>query len=165
MKLLFLSLLFIRLHLAPEPTLAELRNCYRQAATQKTVAKKLDQLLAMVDTNAAPVLIGYKGANEMIQAKYVINPIAKLSKFNRGKDFLQLAINRDTSNLETRFLRFSIQSNIPVWLNYKDEMIADKHFLIDHFSRSKDQELKDMIIGYFIATNTLTEIEIKKIKN
>jgi hypothetical protein len=165
MKILFLTLFAVCFHPNVEPTLRELRSCYRQAVTQKSAAEKFDQLLATVDTGAAPVLLGYKGACEMIQAKYALNPIAKLFKFRKGKSLLELAVSRDTLNLETRFLRFSIQSNIPALLNYKDEMIKDKCFLMNHAGSSKDQELKEMILNYFVVTNTLTEVKIKKIKN
>ncbi|CAN5243518.1 hypothetical protein BH09BAC6_BH09BAC6_00440 [soil metagenome] len=165
MKLLLIAFFTVFLYQTTKPTLSELRSCYQQAGIKKAAAEKLNQLTALVDSGSEPVLIGYKGANEMLQAKYILNPITKLSRFNKGKTLLQMAIKRDTTNLEIRFLRFSIQSNIPSFLNYNAEMIPDKQFLIANTPRSKDEGLKEMIVKYFIAANTLTNTELNNIKN
>lgn len=107
-----------------------IRKLYHSAANVKQDALHLNQLMLAVDTTAPPVLVCYKGANEMIQAKYTLNPIVKLAKFNKGKALLIKAIGRDTLNLEMRFIRYSIQSNLPGFLNYNDELDADKRFLV-----------------------------------
>jgi len=165
MKLFLLTLITLYLYQTAKPALVELRNYYQQAGKQKSAAEKLDQLASLIDSSEAPVLIGYKGANEMIQAKYAWNPIAKWSRFNKGKTLLQFAISRDNTNLETRFLRFSIQSNIPSFLNYNQEIVADKRFLIINTPRSSDKKLKEIIVNYFVATHTLTSTELNTIKN
>ena len=164
MKLLMLAFPLLLVYQIAEPTLAELRIYYQQAGKQKVAAEKLDKLTADIDTSQSPVLIGYKGANEMVQAKYMLNPIAKLSRFNKGKKLLQIAISHDTTNLETRFLRFSIQYNIPSFRNYKEEMTADKKFLIVNTQYSQDEGLKQMIIDYFDVTGALTDIELNQLK-
>jgi len=89
----------------------------------------------------------------MIQAKYSLNPIIKLEKFNRGKELITKALNRDTLSLEMRFIRYSIQSNLPAFLGFHDEMYTDKRFLVDNVKISNDPELKEMIINYLSATN------------
>lgn len=165
MKFLLLTLLTAVLPCIPEPTLGEIRNCYQAASIQKAAAEKLNQLTLNIDSSAAPVMIAYKGANEMVQAKYAFNPMTKLSRFNKGKALLQMAVSLDSLSLETRFLRFSIQSNIPSLLNYNGEISTDKQFLMNNTSICQDRGLKDMILNYFAATHTLTEAELKKLKN
>jgi hypothetical protein len=71
--------------------LHQVRMLYHTAAEVKQDAAKLNKLVLQVDSNALPVMICYKGANEMMQAKYAINPITKLDKFNKGKDLIQKA--------------------------------------------------------------------------
>jgi hypothetical protein len=164
MKVLLLAFPLLLYYQIPKPTLAELRLSYQQAGNRKAAAEKLDQLTAGIDTGQSPILIGYKGANEMFQAKYASNLIAKLNRFNKGKSLLQMAIIHDTTNLETRFLRFSIQYNVPSFLNYKEELTADKRFLIANTSHSKDQELKQMIINYFETTGALNYTELNQLK-
>lgn len=165
MRFLLLTLFTAVLPCITAPTLSEMRNCYQLAAIQKAAAEKLDQLTLNIDGSAAPVMVAYKGANEMVQAKYVFNPITKLSRFQKGKALLQLAVSRDSLNLETRFLRFSIQCNTPSLLNYNSEMAADKRFLMNKSGNCQDKVLKEMIVNYFAATNILTVTELKKIKN
>lgn len=164
MKVVMLTLFSLGF-LATLPTLHELRSTFQCAVKQKADAEKFEKLVAQIDTSAVPAFIGYKGVNEMIQAKYVLNPLTKLNKFNKGKSLLQLAVNLDTLNLETRFLRFSIQSNCPGFLNYSGQLMGDKKFLIDQLMDCNDEELKTMIYNYLITSNSLTAIEIKKLKN
>ena len=163
--MLLLVFIAVFLHQSAKLTLDELRNYYQLAATQKVAAEKLDQLTMMIDTNSDPVLIGYKGANEMLQAKYSWNPIAKWNRFNKGRTLLQLAIKRDNTNLETRFLRYSIQSNIPSFLDYHAQMATDKHYLILNTPHINDKKLKEIIVNYFVSTHTLTNTELNNIKN
>ena len=165
MKWLLLVSITIFLHQSAKPTLNELRNCYQQAATQKMAAEKMDQLAMLIDTNSEPVLIGYKGVNEMLQAKYSWNPISKWNRFNKGRTLLQLAVKRDNTNLEIRLLRYSIQSNIPSFLNYHAQIVTDKHYLILNTPHSNDKRLKEMIINYFASTHNLTTTELNNIKN
>ncbi|MCO5949859.1 hypothetical protein [Mucilaginibacter flavidus] len=125
-----------------------IRKLYHSAANVKQDALHLNQLMLGVDNTAPPVLVCYKGANEMIQAKYALNPIVKLTKFNKGKALLIKAIGRDTLNLEMRFIRYSIQSNLPAFLNYNDELDADKRFLVDNTKNNRDPELREIIYNY-----------------
>lgn len=122
-------------------------------------------MLQMDSETAAPVLICYKGANEMIQAKYTLNPISKLEKFNKGKELIKKAFSRDTLNLEMRFIRYSIQSNLPAFLGYHDDLGKDKQFLLDNTINTKDLELKEMIFNYLSALSVIKPDELKQLKN
>lgn len=165
MKLLFLLMMHLSAYNKPEPQLSELRKLYHLAGTQKEAAQRMVSLLSAVDSTASPVLLSYRGACEMIQAKYVFNPLSKLKKFNDGKMMLEKAISRDSSNLEIRFLRYSIQKNLPSFLDYKGNIIADERFLLEKTSESNDNELKEIIVNYLAATNAFTAAELKKLKN
>ena len=92
----------------------------------------------------------------MIEAKYAVNPINKLDKFNKGKSMIQSAIKLDSLDLEMRFIRFSVQNNLPAFLGYHDELSADRNFLQQHTSENGDIELKTMITQY------LTSLPLKK---
>lgn len=78
---------------------------------------------------------------------------------------LEKAVSRDSSNLEIRFLRYSIQKNLPSFLDYKGNIIADERFLLEKTSESNDNELKEIIVNYLAATNAFTAAELKKLKN
>src|ERR1700743_1285486 len=100
-----LALLTFASFVIQTPDLTKIRSLYRTAPLDKEAALQLDQLMTAIDSGSAPVLVCYKGANEMIQAKYAFIPIKKLEKFNKGKTLVSSAFKRDSSNLEMRFIR------------------------------------------------------------
>jgi hypothetical protein len=81
------------------------------------------------------------------------------------KNSIKKAIARDPLNLEMRFIRYSIQSNLPAFLGYRDELDTDKQFLLDKTRYSKDLELKEMILNYLSALPVIKQDELKKLKN
>jgi hypothetical protein len=146
--------------------LHQIRELYRHAPQVKKDAFKFNKQMQEVDSrSAAPVLVCYKGANEMIQAKYSLNPLVKLERFNKGKKLIRKAICRDTLNLEMRFIRYSIQSNLPAFLGYHDELATDKQFLLANTNVSKDTELREMILTYLSAISITKPDELKQLKN
>lgn len=166
MKLFSLSLIMVFVvSLGQNNDLLLLRQLYARAALSKTAARQLQQRALTIDSNSAPLLYCYKGANEMIQAKHALNPMVKLEKFNRGKTWITAAIQRDTTDLEMRFIRFSVQSNLPVFLGYRDEVIGDKIFLLRHIKACQDTELKKMIVNYMTTAGSLTPAERKGLEH
>ena len=147
-------------------SMSKIRSLYCKAPLIKSEAKQLHQLMLNVNTTtAAPVLVCYKGASKMIDAKYVFNPIIKFADFNKGKEMISKAISRDTLNLEMRFIRYSIQSNLPFFLGYNDDLKSDKRFLLANSRNSKDTELKEMIFNYFSTSSVIKKEELKQLKN
>jgi hypothetical protein len=130
----------------------QIRDLYLLAPGGKKSAVQLNKLMIQVDTATAdPLLVCYKGANEMLQAKYTANPIVKFEKFVKGKELIKKAFVRDTLNLEMRFIRFTIQSNLPAFLSYRNELNKDKQFLMDNTRYSRDPELKGIILRYLAS--------------
>jgi len=145
--------------------LQQVRTLYYRTAEDKQAASQLNKLMLQVDSNAAPVMVCYKGANEMIQARYSLNPIAKFDKFSKGKELIQKAISRDTLNLEMRFIRFSIQTNLPSFLGYRDNMDQDKRYLLYNTKTSNDPELRKIIFNYLSGLAMIKPEELKQLKN
>lgn len=79
---------------------------------------------------------GYYGAYQMIQAKHLFSPFAKLKSFNSGKIKLEQAIKSLPQDVELRYLRFAIQTSIPKMLNYSANIAKDKEFML---SKIKEQ--------------------------
>jgi hypothetical protein len=144
---------------------AALRKLYYEAAENKTAVKKLSALLAKVNDNSDAILIGYRGATEMMEAKYAFNPVTKLSRFNKGKNYLEKAIKKEPKQVELRFIRFSIQTNLPSFLGYNDHIKIDKDALINSVVKIDDKQLKNNIIDYLIISKHCNQEEIKKLKH
>ncbi len=102
---------------------------FEQATVNEIAANKLIDLLNN-EPKLSPTLLGYKGSTLALQAKYTINPIKKLKFFNEGKTMLERAIQSDPQNIELRYLRLAIQTNIPTFLNYYKNINSDKILLL-----------------------------------
>ena len=162
-KLLIFTTILMSMLFKAEPKIEVVRSLFYQATEDKAAAQKFSRALAVVDNNSSPVLQCYKGVAEMIQAKHVFNPFSKLSKFKNGKTLIEKSISRDPNDLELRFLRFSIQSNLPGFLNYDAQIGSDKMRLLSGFGSIKDVALKKTIFDYLSASKYCTEEELKKI--
>ncbi|RZM29121.1 MAG: hypothetical protein EOO88_06170 [Pedobacter sp.] len=166
MRLILLFILIVAANTAiANPDITELRELYSKAAMSKKSWRQLSKLLSPVDTKSSAVLVCYKGVADMMEAKYLISPWSKLSSFRSGKRLIEEAVRRDSKNPEIRFLRYSVQTNLPSFLDYNDDIAADRLFLISNAGQIKDKVLKNNIIQYLIEMKACTEEEIKRLKN
>ena len=159
-KLLLLILLaFSTSCFAQIPSISEVRWLYQKAATEEPYCQKLLHLLQPFNEKNNPLLAGYKASAHMMMANYVVNPFTKLSYFSKGKKLLEKAIEASKANVELRFLRFAVQSNIPAFLGYSSNRQTDKGFLIQSVPQLKDVLLKQMIVAYLNTPGLITENE------
>lgn len=132
---------------AQNSSIEQVRELYRQSATNEDICKSLIHALQSYNEENKALLLGYKGSATMIMAKHVFNPYRKLTYFRKGRDMLQHAIKADRQNVELRFLRFSIQSNLPSFLGYNDHLESDKQFLQKSIPELTNVALKDYLIS------------------
>jgi hypothetical protein len=166
MKKLFLIgwLFYSSSAFAGAPSLKCVRILYQEAATEEKSCRMLLQLLSSYDENTNSLLQGYKASATMMLAKYTLNPISKLSYFRKGKQMLENAIHADAANIELRFLRFAVQTNIPFLLGYHGFIESDKKLLLESLGSVKDPQLKGMITGYFENYKYVTPNEKQQIE-
>jgi hypothetical protein len=144
--------------------LNEVRALYFKSADDRSAAEKLSALLSSADSTANPLIVCYKGASEMMKAKYYINPLKKYAAFKNGRVLIETAIRRDPVNVEEHFLRFTIQSNLPGFLGYNENIAADKKTLINKMPSVDDIELKKLMINYLEENKYFTPVDIKQLK-
>lgn len=120
-------------------------------ADAKTANQFYDQLKA-VKENDAPVMVGFRAMSEFMLCKHLLNPISRLSHFNRGKKLLESAIKRDRDSAELLFFRLTTQCNVPSVLNYHTKINTDKQSLISYLKNDKhsDKELYKRIKTYLL---------------
>lgn len=166
MKILltYLCLLFpaSQIH-AAVPLHDEVRLLYQKAAVEEASCRKLVKLLQPYNEKNNTVLSGYKACATMMMAKHVLNPLRKLSTFSKGKALLEKSIDADRFNIELRFLRFTIQTNAPSFLDYSSNIRQDKLFLINTVSSLTDLKLKQFITDFLDASTYLTSSEKKQL--
>ncbi|WP_316820264.1 hypothetical protein [Pedobacter gandavensis] len=160
----FILLLFAINSYATEPEIEKVKSLFQASAHNKGAADQLLKLLSNVNESSAPLLISYKGAAEMMQAKYAFNPINKIKRFNNGKRLLEDAVKKAPEQIEIRFLRFAIQTNLPGFLNYNDEIQKDKKYLLSNLKTTQDKKLKQNIVKYLSASKYCSAEEKKRLE-
>jgi hypothetical protein len=159
-KLAFILLLVLSTNsFATTPSLDEVRLLYQKAVTEKASCQKLTGVLQAYNERNNPLLGGYRACATMVMAKHVINPFSKLSYFSKGKQLLEKTIEADAKNVELRFLRFAVQTNLPSFLGYKDHIQKDKAFLIKSIVHINDLELKQQVVAYLKSSDYVTAPE------
>lgn len=107
---------------------ATLRRHYEQAAADKVAGEKFYQLLANYNEHNALVL-GYKAAAEAIRARDA-SMFNKLTYVQDAARTFEQAVGLDPHNPEIRFLRFSVESNLPAFLGLSKHVDEDKEMLL-----------------------------------
>lgn len=125
--------------------LMEIRTQLPQAFEEEQVCEAL-LLKANQQNIDAPVLKGYVGALHLAKSKHV-SIFKKMQFFNKGVALLEEAISKASENVELRFLRLTIQINLPGFLGYSDKISTDKSFVIKNYHQALPI-LKKRIINF-----------------
>lgn len=128
--------------------LVKVRDLYYRAATDKDDADDLHFFLQSKPEISDVLKKGYTGMYYMLKANEVWNPYRKYELFSKGKECLEDAIRLDPANAELRFLRFGIQTNVPFFLGYSDDVNEDKNLIASVYASLNDADLKTRIKNY-----------------
>lgn len=115
--------------MSPAYSSATLRRHYEQAATSKDAGETFYALLHDYHGQEALVL-GYKAASEAIKARDA-SMLNKLTYVQQAARTFEQAVALDPASAEIRFLRFSVESNLPPFLGLSKHVAEDKAFLLD----------------------------------
>jgi hypothetical protein len=157
MKTLFLIISIILSALAFEVNadngkLILIRELYYKSSENKAYDEVFLKSIKTTEGLNASILKGYEGMSWMIRANHAINPYNKLKYFFKGKDMLETAIAENQESIELRFLRFGVQTNAPIFLNYSSEVNEDKAHILKNFSKVKDMDLRRRISDYMLSS-------------
>jgi hypothetical protein len=163
-QFLFISILsFSQIQSAPE-----LRKKFYASVKDYGIAKKFLKELEQEPQPLSAIQTGYKAAVTMVMADHVFNPYCKFKYFLDGKAELEKILLLHPLNYELRLIRFAIQSNIPGFLGYANNINEDKTFLISQLKqesmlKNKDVELIKISKQYLTESKHCTEAEKKSI--
>jgi hypothetical protein len=110
----------------------------------------------------------YQGVATAMYADVVESVSDKISYFNSGKDLLEQAITADWYNAEIRFLRFSVQAEVPFFLGYSDKKEEDARIVLDALYNAKidyKTEFWKKALKFMVDSNELkdeTESELRR---
>lgn len=120
-----------------------LRKNYSKAVEDKALCKSIMEKLgkqAESDVHKA-----YLGGFSTIWANHVSGVVAKLHTFSVGKCVIEECVKNNPTNVEIRFIRFSVQKNCPSFLGYNKNISSDKKFLKENLSKITSEQLKKMV--------------------
>lgn len=120
-------------HLLSTSGISEVRRTYFLAVDNED---DTNQLLEMCEGNNDPVYMAYRGVAYTLKANYSYNPVKKLNYFEKGKQLIEKAVKKKTTNLEIRFLRLTVQKGAPSMLGYYSNIKRDKNFIKQNLVKS-----------------------------
>lgn len=164
MKALFLSLLFILLAIsgvAQSNELKSVREAFHKALLDETNIEAFYNLAANV-SKSNPTITAYKAVSEALTAKTAWNPFSKIMYLKQFEQKMNAAIMEDPNNLEIRFLRFSVEFNLPTFLGMSQHLSEDMEKIVELGSSilllNIDPKFKRYIL-YFLGTTKLFTAE------
>ena len=125
--------------------ITEVRAFYDKAIYSEKEAIKL---CANFESSTDIIEQGYVAATIITRAKFVFNPYKKYAFFEQGKLKLEALLAKYPDDIELRYIRYMIQTNIPSFLGYKSAIKSDRVFLTAQVNTLKDQDLKTRITAY-----------------
>ncbi len=164
MKYILILLLFFISIIGNAQDLKSVRTQYPEAVKSSEAASKLDTELSKINNSSKSVLVAYKGAVLTLKAKFAKRKSDKKDFFKEGVTLIESAIMADSSNIEIRYLRLSVQENSPKFLGYHKNIEGDKQFLIDNYTTVSSKELKSLIKDFVLKSENFNESEKKSIQ-
>lgn len=133
--------------------LSQLRELFNTAHINQ---EDCHELIHRASKEKGPIASAYFQAAKMVETKYFKNPFAILKQFNQAKKELEKLIKNNPTEIEIRYLRYTIQVNTPAFVGYNRSKNIDRA-LIHAFLISPDSDpaLKEFILFYLTNTNDL----------
>lgn len=142
----------------------EIQKSYFEAIGNE---RKIERVLKILQNikNPSALLLAYRAACESMMAQFTWNPYIKLAQVTKSFDFFEEAIKQNPQDAEIRFLRFSVQHNVPDFLRKNREFEDDKMVLLTNFETANfEKEFGNFIITYLKDSKRFAESEIKKLQ-
>jgi len=146
--LLLIFILWSTTAVAQDQLLADIRQNIGEVFKTDTVCMKMYETFEKTDISKSNLLLGYKGAVEMGVGRHHPNVFKKMGFFNDGKEKLEQSIENEPKNLELRFLRLTIQTNLPTFLGYAENKESDKAFVLANLDAAPSEEFKKRVRGF-----------------
>jgi len=130
----FKIFLFVVSFLGTDPKLEQARSLLAKGAEDKEFAYQLKQVA--VNMQDVPVMKAYYAMSFALMAKHSWNPIRKFEYVKVSLKLLNESVEADTNDIESRFLRFCLEDNIPSFFPFKSHIEEDKAFILSKLNKS-----------------------------
>jgi hypothetical protein len=166
MRSVYLTILMILLTIPSKGVneIVAIRNLFYHSIKNSDSAAVLYQKLKAVNNNNAAGLIAYKGMSNLMICYHSYNPYTKYKLFMSGKHLLEQAIVKDPNNIELRFLRLTVQLNVPPFLGYSNNINEDKLAIFNGLKILSDKDLFVRIYNYTMNAKKISSVEKQQLQ-
>lgn len=151
-------------HQRGDLSVTTLRHLYAQAAFDAAAAGRFQKLLHSYSGSDATVL-GYRAVAEAVQARYLWNPLAKLKAVRAAQAQFTKAVALAPDNVEIRFLRYTVESNVPHYLGFSQHLEDDRRLVMAgarHYpTLGLDAQSLQMIRDFMLTHSSCTPEEAR----
>ena len=161
-----MKIAFIILSIIVTNSLSSVRELFFEENSEK-VNTELYEKTQTATLQSDPIIYAYNGLAIMRKAEYTFNPYSKLSYFKKGKNKIESAIKLKPNNSELRFIRFSVQTNIPSFLGYSSDVEKDKLNVLDAIKNknfNNDLNFTKNVINFLLKSEALIVQEKSELK-
>lgn len=156
----FIALFLVCLSTVPTD-LIQTRNLYEKLKDSEENTLALQKVVSTSSAISPGIKKAYLAVAHMALAQYRVSPIYKWKAFSEGKASLEEVIKSDSTLMEVRYIRLTIQQHAPSLLGYNTKIKSDRNYLVSHLNALKknDPDLFARIYTYLLLKNNLTETE------
>lgn len=154
----------IMLNINAQAQAEKLKSIRSEFENNKDNASQCLMYIKKLEDAHEPEIKGYRAMYIFMMAQHSLDPFSKWHYFYKGKKILEEVIAQHPDNIELKFLRFMIQTNIPSILGYNAHIQNDKKEIMLALKNKKiaDTDLEQRI-KKSLKTNTYLTEEEKKI--
>jgi hypothetical protein len=138
--------------------LPDVRQKFLLAADDEDVATALVGSLKSC-TDKSGIITAYLGATEALMGKHAFMPTSKYSWCKKAMADFENAVSKDPENLEIRYLRLAVESNLPSFLNMSQHIQQDKVKSLQLLKSSADKELNRKVATLLLDRKICTKSE------
>lgn len=142
--------------------LSTVRNLYASANNSEKEAKEFIEYAKKLESSNENILKAYYAGSVLLESKFQKKIIDKKKLFQKGAKLLEEVISKNSSNIEMRLIRLSVQENAPKITGYNKNIKEDKLFILSNF-KNQNSELKNYLKKFILQSKSFTPTEKKSI--
>lgn len=145
-KKITITFLFTILNIfAYSTNIEKIRELYTKAYLSELDCKLFGENLTK-EKKTCSLIEAYTGCYFLMKCKFTKKPLQKINYFVEGKTNIEQAIKMNPKSVELRFLRYSVQRQLPRFLFYFSELNNDLQFIRENVNKIQNQQTKKFII-------------------
>ena len=170
MKLiLILSVLMLsRNPAATQLSLPELRQLYLEAVESEVKTQQFMNYMNSINHDD-PLMHGYFASAQALVSKHASKPSDKLKNIRLAAQSFEAAISKNPKDAELRFLRFSVQHNLPRFLGFSGDLNDDLEVILQNISETKSlqefPEWLNTVVNYIMDSGRCSDAMLAQLKS